>query len=203
MALGIGANTAIFSVVNGVLLRPLPYHDGDQLVVLHHGQRRRARQRHGLLGEGHRRLPPQAGRSATSSSSTRCPSTCSGARSPSGSRPAWCRPNYFDVLGVQPLLRPHLRRRPTTRRARRRCWCSATSYWERSFGGDPSIVGRVFRMNDKPHTVVGVLPPVPQYPLDVDVYMPSSACPFRSAPQTVDERARRACSPRSRASGRR
>ena len=43
-------------------------------------------------------------------------------------------------------------------------------------------------MNDKPHTVVGVLPPVPQYPLDVDVYMPSSACPFRSAPETVDAR---------------
>ena len=39
-------------------------------------------------------------------------------------------------------------------------------------------------MNDKPHTVVGVLPPVPQYPLEVDVYMPSSACPFRSAQQT-------------------
>ena len=55
-------------------------------------------------------------------------------------------------------------------------------YWQRSFGGDPNIVGRVFRMNDKPHTVVGVLPPVPQYPLDA-----TSTCrrrPARSARRT-------------------
>ena len=43
-------------------------------------------------------------------------------------------------------------------------------------------------MNDRPHTVVGVLPPVPQYPLDVDVYMPTSACPFRSRQQLIDNR---------------
>jgi putative ABC transport system permease protein len=43
-------------------------------------------------------------------------------------------------------------------------------------------------MNDKPHMVVGVLPPVPQYPLEVDLYMPSSACPFRSNPTNVENR---------------
>ena len=43
-------------------------------------------------------------------------------------------------------------------------------------------------MNDRPHTVVGVLPPVPQYPLEVDVYMPTSACPFRSRQQLIDNR---------------
>ena len=63
-------------------------------------------------------------------------------------------------------------------------------YWQRSFGGDPSVVGRVFRMNDRPHQVVGVLPPVPQYPVEVDVYMPTSACPFRSDPQMVENRGR-------------
>ena len=43
-------------------------------------------------------------------------------------------------------------------------------------------------MNDKPHTVIGVMPPVPQYPLEVDVYMPTSACPFRSAPTLIANR---------------
>ena len=59
-------------------------------------------------------------------------------------------------------------------------------YWQRSFGGDPSMVGRVFQMNDRPHEVVGVLPPVPQYPEEVDVYMPTSACPFRSSTRMVE-----------------
>ena len=56
---------------------------------------------------------------------------------------------------------------------------------ENAFGGDPSIVGRVFQMNDRPHTVIGVLPSVPQFPQDNDVYMPTSACPFRSAPAFI------------------
>ena len=61
-------------------------------------------------------------------------------------------------------------------------------YWQRAFHGDPSVVGRVFEMNDRPHTVVGVLAPFPQYPQPVDVYMPTSACPFRSNPATIAER---------------
>ena len=61
-------------------------------------------------------------------------------------------------------------------------------YWQRAFGGDPSVVGRIFRMNDRPHQVVGILPPVPQYPTEVDVYMPTSACPFRSDPETIASR---------------
>src|SRR5262249_3542478 len=66
-------------------------------------------------------------------------------------------------------------------------------YWVTYFDEDPGIVGKVFRMNDKPHTVIGVLPEVPLYPFDgqghsVDVYMPSSACPFRSQPHMIEGR---------------
>src|SRR4029077_3483611 len=61
-------------------------------------------------------------------------------------------------------------------------------YWLRSFGGDPTVVGKVFRMNDKPHTVIGVLPPFPQYPQENDVYMPPPACPFRMNPMMIASR---------------
>src|SRR5207248_10664760 len=56
-------------------------------------------------------------------------------------------------------------------------------YWLQKFGGDPNVVGRVLQMNNRPHTIVGVLPAFPQYPRANDVYMPTSACPFRAQAQ--------------------
>ena len=186
MALGIGANTAIFSVVNGVLLRPLPYQDGDRLVVLHHGQGDPVandlgfsakemydyRQANSLsdVVEFHNMFFNLLGRAEPERLSTGVVSA-----------------NYFDVLGVKPLYGRTFVAADDAPGAPAVLVLSH-KYWERSFGADPSVVGKVFRMNDRPHTVVGVMPPVPQYPLEVDVYMPSSACPFRSSPQTIASR---------------
>jgi predicted permease len=95
--------------------------------------------------------------------------------------------NFFDVLGV----RPHHRRsflETDERHGADAVLVLSHDYWQRSFGGDARIVGRTFQMNDRPHQVVGVLPPVPDYPLAVDVYMPTSACPFRSNPRMAQAR---------------
>ena len=186
MALGIGANTAIFSVVNGVLLRPLPYKDGDKLVVLHQGQGdpvandfgfsptemndyRQARSLSDVV-EFHNMFFNLLGRAEPERLSTGVVSA-----------------NYFDVIGVKPL---HGRTFVAADDApgAPAVLVLSNKYWERSFGGDPSVVGQTFRMNDKPHTVIGVMPRVPQYPLDVDVYMPSSACPFRSSQRAIETR---------------
>ncbi|HET7697063.1 MAG TPA: ABC transporter permease [Vicinamibacterales bacterium] len=186
MALGIGANTAIFSVVNGVLLRPLPYQDGDKLVVLHHGQSdpvandfgfspkemddyRQAQSLSGVV-EFHNMFFNLLGRAEPERLSTGVVSA-----------------NYFDVLGVTPL---HGRTFVAADDApgAPAVLVLGYKYWERSFGGDRSVVGQTFRMNDRPHTVIGVMPPVPQYPLEVDIYMPSSACPFRSSPSLIANR---------------
>ena len=186
MALGIGANTAIFSVVNGVLLRPLPYRDGDKLVVLHHGQGdpvtndlgfspmemddyRQARSLSDVV-EFHNMFFNLLGREEPERLSTGVVSA-----------------NYFDVLGVQALHGRTFVAGDDAPGAPAVLVLSHT-YWRRSFDADPSVVGKVFRMNDKPHTVVGVMPPVPQYPLEVDIYMPSTACPFRGNPQSIARR---------------
>ena len=187
MALGIGANTAIFSVVNGVLLRPLPYKDGDKLVVLHQGQG-------DALGANDQGFSPKEMDDYRQSRSLsdvvefhNMFFNLLGRAEPERVSTGVVSANYFDVLGVKPI---HGRTFVASDDApgAPAVLVLSNGYWERSFGGDPGIVGKVFRMNDKPHMVVGVLPPVPQYPLEVDVYMPSSACPFRSNPKAIEQR---------------
>ena len=87
--------------------------------------------------------------------------------------------NFFDVLGIQPILGRSFVAADESHGAEAVLILSHW-YWQSRFGGDPHIVGRVFQMNDRPHTVIGVLPAVPQYPRECDVYMPTSACPFRA-----------------------
>jgi predicted permease len=179
MALGIGANTAIFSVVNGVLLRPLPYANGDRIVVLRQqaplanvedtgfsvkeieDYRARAHSLDGI-SEFHSMWFILLGRAEPERVATGVVSS-----------------NFFDVLGVQPAFGRAFQPADEVAGAPAVLILSH-KYWQRSFGGDPSVVGRIFRMNDRPHQVIGILPPVAQYPEDVDVYMPTSACPFRS-----------------------
>ena len=100
--------------------------------------------------------------------------------------------NFFRVLGIQPMLGRSFVPDDDQPGAPAVLIVSH-SYWQRKFGGDRNIVGQVFEMNDRPHTVVGVLPNVPHYPQENDVYMPVSACPFRAAAERrLDQK--RACS---------
>jgi predicted permease len=195
MALGIGANTAIFSVVNGVVLRALPYKGGDKLVELHQGagdpsdpandigfsvkdlQDYRQARSFSAVVEFHNMLFTLLGRSEPLRVSTGVVSA-----------------NYFDVLGIKPLYGRTFVDADDTPGAPA-VLVLTHDYWTRHFDADPRIVGRVFRMNDRPHTVVGVLPPVPLYnpqgAADIDVFMPTSACPFRSRQAFIDDRGAR------------
>ena len=184
LGLGIGANSAIFSVVNSVLLKPLPYDHGDRLVVLQHRMatmnqrfsaadtndyRGQSRSLDGLV-EYHNMNFILLGRSEPERVETGVVS--------------W---NYFDIFGVKPLFGRTFRPEDEQHGAPAVLMLSY-EYWIKSFGGDPTVVNKAFTMNDKVHTVIGVLPPVPQYPDENDVYMPTTACPFRSRPATIANR---------------
>ena len=193
LGLGIGANTAIFSVINGVLLKPLPYANGDRLVLIEqsapltsvpavgvsikelYDYRAQLASFEGLV-EFHQMNFDLLRRGEPDRVSTGVVS-----------------PNFFDVLGIAPIVGRTFIETDDDHGADAVLVLSH-AYWQTRFGGDRSIVGQVLEMNDRPHTVVGVLPPVPQYPNDVDVYMPTSACPFRAAAERQVDQNRRAFS---------
>jgi putative ABC transport system permease protein len=187
LALGIGANTAIFSVIYGVLLRPLPYAEGDRLVVV----RQQARLNNvNSLGFSPKEFFDYRDQNKTMEAMVEHHSMnfiLYGRDEPERVQTGVVSANFFDVLGVKPLLGRSFAPEDEKPGGDAVLMLSH-KYWQRSHGGDPGIVGRVFRMNNRPHTVVGVLPPIPEYPSESDVYMPTVNCPFRSSPQTIENR---------------
>src|SRR6186713_1712264 len=101
--------------------------------------------------------------------------------------------NFFDLLGIKPVIGRTFVASDDLKGAEAVLVLSHT-YWQTKFGGDPGIIGQVFEMNDRPHRVIGVLPNVPHYPQENDVYMPVLACPFRAAAEGNIARNRRAFS---------
>lgn len=180
LALGIGANTAIFSVIYGVLLRPLPYQNGERLMVL--------RQQAPLVGIENLgfsvpeitdyRSQMQALDELVEYHSMSF--TLFGRAEPERIQTGVVSANFFDVLGVKPLLGRAFVAADEQHGAEAVLVLSH-EYWERSHHRDPAIVGKQFAMNNRPHTVIGVLPPIPEFPNKNDVYMPTSACPTRSS----------------------
>jgi putative ABC transport system permease protein len=187
LALGIGANTAIFSVVYGVLLRPLPYEAGGQLIVV---RQQAPLARVNDLNFSVKEIADYRAQNQTLADLAEHHSmafTLFGGTEPERIQAAVVSANFFDLLGVRPLLGRAFLPSDETHNAEAVLVLSH-QYWRRSQKGDPHIVGKVFRMNNRPHTVIGVLPPLPQYPNENDVYMPTSACPTRSSEQFMANR---------------
>jgi predicted permease len=156
LAVGIGANTAIFSVVKGVLLDTLPYEDPDRVVgiwqyTLSSGQR--ARMTPGNFADV--RAMSDVFESAAAFGFTSA--TLIGADSPELIRGGRVSASYFDVLGVQPLVGRPFRAdeedpggAPVT--------IISEELWARRFASDPGIVGTTLNLDGTPFEVVGVLP---------------------------------------------
>ncbi len=193
LGLGIGANTAIFSVINGVLLKPLPYENGNRLVLIRQSAPGLNQQNVGVsikeLYDYRQQLASFDGLVEFHQMNFDLLRRGEPDRVAAGV----VSPNFFDVLGIQPLVGRGFVATDDDEDAPA-VLVLGHSYWQSRFGGDRAIIGQVFEMNDRPHTVVGVLPAVPHYPNEVDVYMPTSACPFRAQAERTIERNRRAFS---------
>src|SRR5436853_1563793 len=187
LTLGIGANAAIFSVIYGVLMRPLPYADGNRLVILH---QQAPLARVDNMGFSVKEINDYREQAQTLDEVVEHHSMSFillGGEEAQRVSTAVVSANFFDMLGIKALYgRTFL---PSDdEKGADAVLVLSYNYWKQQYKSDPNIVGRVFRMNDKPHTVVGVLPPIPQYPSESDVYMPTVACPTRSSERFIANR---------------
>ncbi|HEX5706162.1 MAG TPA: ABC transporter permease [Pyrinomonadaceae bacterium] len=155
LALGIGANSAIYSVVNAVLLRALPYADADRLVMLweQHPQSGRMGvaganfvewRSHATSFEGMTLFIPSAFDLTGEGDAERIQGTRASA-------------SFFDVAGARAVLGRTFREGDDATGAERVAVLSH-GVWQRRFGGDPAVLGKSIQLNDESHTVVGVMP---------------------------------------------
>ena len=158
LALGIGANTAIFSVVNGVLFAPLPYPDADRLVLV---QEDEAEDEPGTTGYfSFDRLRSQHSSfdwmAAFGGWSVTLTGDGKDAERLVGTRVSW---EYFRTLGIRPALGRDFERQDDHPQRRRQLLLS-DELWRRRFNADPSVVGKPLTANGVTYVVVGVMPPV-------------------------------------------
>ncbi|PZR70763.1 MAG: hypothetical protein DLM73_17145 [Chthoniobacterales bacterium] len=174
LALGIGANSAIFSVVDTVLLRPLPFKDPDQIVMAW------AHYVNDSGGHGVHSVPDytdlrdQSRSFAGMAAYTRTAGTLSQAEDAQLLEGVAITPEIFDVLGVPPLLGRGFTPEEAKDQGARVVVLTYT-LWKHAFGGDPKILGQEITISARSYTVIGVMPPGWKFPIEdehIDYVLP-------------------------------
>jgi predicted permease len=187
LALGIGANTAIFSVVRGVLLKPLPHRDGDRLVYLRHSA--------DVPGGANisfsvpevrdfRAGAPSLGGIAEYSAWT---GTLHGDNDAVRIDIGLVTGNYFEVMGLAPLL-GRLTQPSDDGHGVPPVMVLTHDFWLKRFGGDSGIVGSRVRMDGTSVAVIGVLQPAPFFPVRVSALTNMVVSPHHLSAQMVESR---------------
>ena len=169
LALGIGATTAIFSVLDRVVLRPLPYPDPDRLAMVWEANDGKGlpHERISPVNFGDYRGLTQVFEDAAAWWYPQVNLTEAG-RDPMRVNAVEASGNLFAVIGVQPVLGAGF---PSdTFYSRDRIAVISHRLWRERFGGDPGIIGKPIKLSDAVYTVAGVMPPGFQYPNDTDVW---------------------------------
>jgi predicted permease len=157
LALGVGANTALFSVVKSVLLNSLPYREPDRLVALIRGDSRTKRAERVSYGESAdwKARTQTLGEIALYRGWT--PSSANGSGTPEMVFALRVTHNFFDVLGTSPYLGRGLSREDDAP-DRWHVALLSYSYWVQRFGANPNAIGQTVLLNQVPFQIVGVLP---------------------------------------------
>ena len=196
LALGIGVNTAIFSVVNAVLLQPLPYTEPNQLVFIWDTARDKAEKlTYPVSSPNFRDWQENNNVFASMSAYSFDYFNLVGQDKPERLFAAYVSPNFLTTLGVTPALG----RSFSSSEEQSSEVIVSNSLWKRRFASNPQLVGQPLTINGRAYTVIGVLPPEFQIPRqvslgvvamdDVDLLVPISVL-ASTEPGTVNERGR-------------
>lgn len=157
LALGIGANTAIFTVVNAVLLSPLPYPDSDRLVMVQSRNFQENLKGLGFAPAGFRDVEKQVTSFDGIAAGRYNYDNLTGIEKPTSLTGSLVTQDYFKVLGEKPLLGRTFLRDDAAAGAKASVILSY-DLWQKQFGGRRDIVGESVTLNDVPHEVIGVMP---------------------------------------------
>jgi putative ABC transport system permease protein len=171
LALGIGANAAIFSVVNGVLLQPLPYPEPDRLMFLWTYNPRQGFDKDVGTYPNYEDWRRQSTSFAQMAAYSGAGFTLTGAGDPVQLRGAFVTTNFFETLGVVPTLGRLFGPTHGTAGGARAVILSH-GLWRSRFGGDSGIVGRTVLLDGRPHEVLGVMPPQFAHPENAVLWAP-------------------------------
>ena len=172
LALAIGANTAIFSVVEAVLLRQLPYKDPDRLVMIWETNVKRNRLTNVVGPANYMRWKERAQSFEAMSAFIEWDANITEAGNPEQVRAGFVAADIFDTLGVQAQLGRTFGLEHAQPGAASDVAVLTDRYWKRRFGGDPNILGRKFSLNGTPVTVIGVMPPDFRGLMNVELFAP-------------------------------
>jgi predicted permease len=181
LALGIGANTAIFSVINSVLLRPLPFHEPGRLVAL--WQTESAPGNFPLTGPDY--LDWQAQNhtlEATSLYSWERTANASGTGQTEAVSVNSTQANFFDLLGVQPKIGRAFAA-GEDQAGKNHVAILSNAFWHRQFGGRSDALGKTIELNDESYSIIGVLPAWFNFQRATEIWTPMDMTPKALGPR--------------------
>src|SRR5271154_4169369 len=172
LALGIGANTAIFSVVNSVVLRPLPYPGADRLALIWETDLRDGIKREGPSAPNFLDWKEQSQSFDEMALLEVGTGTLTGGGEPEQVVGLRVTTNFLSMLGARTVLGRAFTAAEGEGQSRFPVAVLTNGFWKRRFASDPGVIGRTFYMNSEPYTVIGVLAPDFWQSLPTDLYVP-------------------------------
>ncbi|MEP7340698.1 MAG: ABC transporter permease [Acidobacteriota bacterium] len=192
LALGIGINTAVYSVVDAVLFRPLPFAQPDRLVEIWQQEAKSGFAHPGLRWEAFQEWRGQTNLFERVEAYNPRSFTWTGGREPETVAAPAVSPGLFPMLGVNPQL-GRLLQPADAEPGNNRVVLISDSFWKTNFGGSPDALGKTLTLNDQPYTVIGVMPPKFKFPYGkFQLWVPLALAPTdeRQRPQRFNVVAR-------------